>query len=284
MHVLVLGQHGSAPDPQELLDSPMHDTVAPERRDGTRHTTRSTPESDLSERSLDELLGGGNHHARLTDLAHCAGDQVSDDELSVNTVGLELSTERSRPVLQECLGARIGGQERGREKTAEGAHGEDETAATGNHAGSDGLGDLKGSLNVNSDDVFHLDVFGLEERHGHVMALADVVDEDGYVQSVDELGQSFVVSGRILGEVHGDGLGLHTGELGDLSSEGIELGGGARNEDDVEAFLSELESKFLADAVRRSGDHSPGAFGPILSELYIRDVLASSIAREVIKG
>jgi len=27
-------------------------------------------------------------------IAHCAGDQVSYDELSVNTVGLELNTER----------------------------------------------------------------------------------------------------------------------------------------------------------------------------------------------
>jgi len=114
------------------------------------------------------------------------------------------------------------------------------------------------------------------------VALCGVVDEDGDVQSVDELGQSFAVNGRVLREVHGEGLGLHTGELGgDLSSEGIELGGGVRNEDDDEAFLSELESKFLADAVRRSGDHNLGAFGSILSELYIRDVLASSIAREV---
>lgn len=281
MHIPVLGQHDSVPNTQKLLNSPMHDTVAPERRHGTRHTTSSALESDLSESSLDELLGVGNHHARLANLAHRAGDQVSDDELSLDTVGLELGTERGGPVLQECLGARVGGQERSREETAEGAHGEDQAAATRNHAGSDDLGDLESSLDVDGDDVFHLDVFGLEKRHGHVVALADVVDKDCDVQPFDEFGQALVVGGRVLRKVHGEGLGLHASELGGyLGSEGIELGGGARNEDNVEAFLSELECKLLADTVRRSGDQRPGTFGSILSQLFIRRV-SSSIVGEV---
>ena len=258
MHVPVPGQNGTVPDTQQLLDSPMHDTVAPEWRHSTRHTTSSALETDFSEDRLDKFLGGGNHHARLADLAHRTGDQVSDDELGVDAVGFELGTERGGPVLQESLGAGVGGQERGRDEAAERAHGEDEATATGNHAGSDDFGDLEGPLDVDGDDVLHFGVFGLEKRHGHVVTLANVVDEDRDVQSVDEFGQTLVVGGGLLCEVHSERLGLHTSELGgDLRGDGIELRGGARDEEGVVALLSELDRKFLADTVRSPSDYDP---------------------------
>ena len=56
-----------------------------------------------------------------------------------------------------------------------------------------------------------------------------------------------------------------------VGREGFELGGSARDEDDVEAFAGELESEFFANAVGGAGDDCPAAFGPELGELQ-RDV------------
>ena len=42
-----------------------------------------------------------------------------------------------------------------------------------------------------------------------------------------------------------------------------EFRGGAGDEDEVEAFLSQLDGIFFADAIGRASYYGPGAFGPI---------------------
>lgn len=49
----------------------------------------------------------------------------------------------------------------------------------------------------------------------------------------------------------------------DFGGESRELGGGARDEDEVEAFLRELDGVFFADAVGGAGYYCPGPFGSI---------------------
>ena len=53
----------------------------------------------------------------------------------------------------------------------------------------------------------------------------------------------------------------------DLGGEGGELRGGARDENEVESFLCELDGVFFADTVRSAGYYCPGAFGSIGSKL-----------------
>jgi hypothetical protein len=285
VHAIVLVEDNSVPNAQKLLNRPVHDSVTPERRNGADHSSGGALDVDLAEGGLDELLWGRDQHGRLANLAHRAGDKISDDELGVDAVGLQLSTESGGPVLEERLGARVGGEQRGREEATERAHGEDQTATTSDHAGGDNLGDLKGALDVDGDDVLHLRIVRLQERNRDVMALSDIVDEDGNIQSVDQLRKPLVVVGGVLGKVHGQDLGLDAGVFSlDLGSEGGELAGGARDEDDVEPLLRELQRELFTDAVGCAGDHRPGTLGSILAELFAVALVAGSRRRWKLKS
>lgn len=281
VHVPVLVQHKSVPHAQHLLDRPVHDAVAPVRRDGSSHVAGGAREPNLSKRSLDKLLRRRDHGAGLADLAHGAGNKVSDGELGLNTVGLELCAQRGRPVLKEGLGARVGGQQRSGEETTERAHGEDKTALAVDHAGGDNLGDLEGALDVDGDDVLHLGIGRLEERDRDVVALSDVVDQDGDIKLLNELGQTLVVGGVVLRKVHGERLGTDVGKaVAEVLDEVIEFGGGAGNEDEVEPLLCELDGKLLANAVGGSSNNGPGALGSKLSQLpvvSVREVLGARL-------
>jgi hypothetical protein len=52
-----------------------------------------------------------------------------------------------------------------------------------------------------------------------------------------------------------------------FSRESLEFRGGARNEEEVEAFLCELDGVFFSQAVGGAGDDCPGAFLAIFAEL-----------------
>jgi hypothetical protein len=268
VHNTVLVQDKSVPDTEKLLDSPVHDTVGPEGGDGTGHSTSSSLQSNLSKGGTDELLGGRDHHGRLADLGHGGGDKVSDNELGGNTVGLQLRAESGRPVLKESLGSRVGSEKRRRKESTEGSHGEDKTTLASDHSRSDNLGNLEGSLDVDGDNVLHLDIGSLKEGNGHIVGLSDVVDQDCNIKSVDELRETLVVVVVVLCKVHSEGLGLDTGEFGgDLGSKSFELGGGTGNENNVEALLRQLNGELLANTVGSTSDHGPGTLWSILAEL-----------------
>lgn len=63
------------------------------------------------------------------------------------------------------------------------------------------------------------------------------------------------------------GAGLHIVGVLDGRGEVVEFGLRARDEENVEAALGELESVFFAYAVRGAGDDSPAAFGAEFGEL-----------------
>lgn len=71
----------------------------------------------------------------------------------------------------------------------------------------------------------------------------------------------------VCSKVHGIQLRLDFVLLLDLGGEGFELGLGAGDEEDVEAFGCQLEGIFLADAIRCACDDRPGAFIAKLGEL-----------------
>ena len=101
------------------------------------------------------------------------------------------------------------------------------------------------------------------------MAQADVVDQDGDVQTIDQLGQLGVVCILVLCKIHGQDLDGGLGAIlgGDVGREGIELGLCARDEDQVVALGREGHGKLLANAIRSAGDEGPGTAGTELREL-----------------
>ena len=230
---------------------------------------RATRATNLAERSLDKLLGVGHQRRGLANLGHGGGDQMRLDALDVHTVGLKLRTESSGPLLQECLAAGIGCQKRGGEETAERRHGKDETALSLLHARSDKLSDLQSSHAVNDDDIVHLLLGCLVERDRNVVAQTDIVDQDGDVKAVNKLGQLGVVGILVLREIHSQSLDRSLGSiLGRyVGGEGVELGLGARDEDQVVALGREGESKLLANAIRSTSNEGPCATRTELGEL-----------------
>jgi hypothetical protein len=75
------------------------------------------------------------------------------------------------------------------------------------------------------------------------VALANVVNQNTNIEPLDNLSHPFVIGVVILREVHSEGLDLDALScvLGlDIGGERIELGGGARDEDEIEPLASEL--------------------------------------------
>ncbi|OSS47668.1 hypothetical protein B5807_07317 [Epicoccum nigrum] len=272
VHATVDLDHNMAPLAQKPRQKPLHKPMAPVRRAGERNVLRTARAADLAQYRLDELFGVGDQCGRLANLGHGRSNQVRLHALDVHTVGLQLRAESSGPLLQEGLAARVGCQKRGGEETTEGGHGEDETALALLHAGGDELGHPEGGHAVDDDDVVHLLLRSLVEGHGDVVAQADVVDQDGDVQTIDQLGQLGVVCILVLRKVHGQDLDGGLGAIlgGNVGSEGVELGLRARDKDQVVALGREGHSKLLANAIGSTGDEGPGAAGTELGELLAR--------------
>lgn len=190
--------------------------------------------------------------------------------LDVHTIGLKLGAKSSGPLLQEGLAARVRRQKRGGEEATERGHRKNKTALALDHARSDELGNAQSSHAVDDNDVIHLLLGCLVERHRNVVAQADVVDQDGDVKSIDKFRQFRVIGIFVLRKVHGQSLhgGLGTILGGDVGGEGIELGLGAGDEDQVVALGRERESKLLANAIRGTSDECPGTTRTEFSELY----------------
>jgi hypothetical protein len=271
MHTAVYLDHHVRPLAEEPRQKPLHQTVAPVWRARKGDVLRTARAANFAQRSPDKLLRVGDEGRRLADFGHGGGDEMRLDALDVDAVGLQLGAERRGPLLQEGLAAGVGCEERCGEEATERGHGKDETALAGDHAGGDNLRDAQSGHAVDYDDVVHFLLGCLNKGHGDVVAQADVVDQDGHVKAVNELAEAGVVGVLVERKVHGQRL---DGDLGaifgrDVGGERVELGLGARDEDQVVALRGEGEGKLLANAVRGAGDEGPGAAGAKGGELGV---------------
>jgi hypothetical protein len=276
VHAAVHLDDNVRPLAEEARQEPLHQTVTPVRGACEGNVLRTARTANLAKRSLDKLLGVGYESGGLADLGHGGGDEVRLDALHVDTVWLELGAESSGPLLQEGLAAGVGRQKGCGEEATERGHGEDKSPLALLHTRSDELGDAQGGHAVDDNDVVHLLLGCLVEGNRNVVAQTDVVDQDGDVESIHELGQLGVVGVLVLGKVHCQRLDGGLGSIlgGDVGGERVELGLGARHEDQVVALGCERQSKLLANAIRGTGDEGPCAarteFGELSRHVSLR--------------
>ena len=107
------------------------------------------------------------------------------------------------------------------------------------------------------------------EGNWDAVAQADIVDQDGDVESRDQALEVVIVLVQVCGEVHGDSLGFDIVLALDFRGEGVELALGAGDEEDVVALLCELEGVFFAETVGGTGYESPSSLFAKLGELGI---------------
>lgn len=274
VHVLVQPEGKVAVGTNSVLNNPLEHSMAPPGGVGVGKGLGAV-EANLAESSADELLGVGDEEAGAADLAHGSGNEVADNKVDIDALVLELGRESAAPVLEERLAAAVGGEVGGGHNTGERAHGKDKTLLALGEDGSDNLGGLECAEAVDGDNVLELVAVGLEERNGNAVGLANVVDQDTNVEALDELGETLVVGIVVLGEVHGESLGLKTipSEL-ELPSEDVQLGLSARDENEVEALGGELLGELLSETIGGTSNNSPGALLAILAEL-LRFMLAA---------
>ena len=110
------------------------------------------------------------------------------------------------------------------------------------------------------------------------MAQADVIDQNADIQSISQLLQAVVVGVLVQCKVHCQCLDRDLGAVfrGYVCAEGVELGLGARHENEVVALGGKGESELLANAVGCTSDEGPGTTGSVGGEL-----VAVSIRLEV---
>lgn len=124
---------------QEAGEEPVHETVAPVRRACKRHTLRASTPANLAQRGADKLLWVRHEGRCLADLGHGRGHEVRLDTLHVDAVRFQLGCEGRGPLLEECLAARVGCEERGGEEATERSHGQDQTTLARDHTGGNEL-------------------------------------------------------------------------------------------------------------------------------------------------
>lgn len=156
MHLLVHIDSELASQADSVLEPPVHKTVGPEWSAGVSKLLSTTSNTNLGEDGLDKVTWVWNSSGWLADLGHGRGNEVRDDKLDINALWLHLRSEGGRPLLEESLGAGVGSEKWSWKKTAEGTHGEDETALALGHAWCNDAGDLKGTHAVDGDDITHL--------------------------------------------------------------------------------------------------------------------------------
>lgn len=153
VHSPVLVEDKRVHGTREGAEGPVHDTVTPVGGASVCNSLSTSGTTNLAQSSSNKLLGVGNGGASALDLGHGRGNQVGLHKLDMNSVGLELRTKSTAPLLQEGLAAGVSGQERSREDTAKGSHSEDETTTTLDHARCDNLSDAESTGAVDGDNV-----------------------------------------------------------------------------------------------------------------------------------
>lgn len=268
VHVKILLDGEAASCANGVLNNPLEGSMRPPRGVGVGEGL-STAKADLAKSGTNKRLGARAQQTCAANLAHGSGNQVADNELNIDALGLELLSERAAPVLQECLAAAVGGQVRSGHVTGERTHGEDEALLPLHQDGRDNAGGLEGAEAVDVYDIQHLVGGSLQEWYGDAVGLADVVDQNAHIEALDKLGQALVVGVVILCVVHRESLRLQARELLlELGGKRVELRLGARDKDDVEALRGELCGELLADSIGCAGDNGPGALLAVLGKLF----------------
>lgn len=112
------------------------------------------------------------------------------------------------------------------------------------------------------------------------MTLPDIINQNSHIKSINQRLQLRIIALLILAEVHSEDLhvdirarilGLYFG------GERLEFRGSARDEQQVEAFLRELDGVFFSEAVGGAGYYCPGALLAVFAELEGRLAVYSSI-------
>lgn len=243
MHLLVVPDRYRTVDTRNILDQPQHDRVTPPRCVSVWCSLVGT-ETNLAEGGLDKVASIGDEKARTANFAHASGDKMAQDKVDINVVISQLRGQGVAPLLKESLAARVGGQIRSGSPAAERTHRQDQTMLELLHDGSHNLCHLEGSQAIDGDNVLELFLWRLEEWNRNAVALSDIVYQDGYIETVDQLGQLLVIGIIILGKVHGMNLDLETTfsnvSLFKLFGESFELRLGSGNEYEIEALGSKL--------------------------------------------
>lgn len=259
--------------PHKTIRHILHPGVAPPGRAAVHEPLRAAGPPDLGQHAPHIRARRGDERSGVPDLAHRRGDHVGLHQSDGDVVLGELGPERGAPLLQERFAPRVGGQQRGGDESAKGAHGQDQAALAVHHARCDQPGDAEGGHAVHRDDLAHLGLGGFGEGHGDAVRDADIVDQDGDVQAAHQILQAGVILVPVEGKIDGQGPGGRVELLLDLLGDGIEFAGRAGDQEGAVAGFGEREGIFLAQPVRGAGDDGPGLGGRAKgAELYIAGV------------
>lgn len=243
MHLLVVPNRDRAVDTRDIFNQPQHERVAPPRCISVRCRLVIT-KTNLSKGALDKITSIGDEKAGASNLAHGSGNQMAQNEVYVNVIIGQLRGQGIAPLLKKSLAPRVSRQVRSGSPAAERAHCQDQTFLALLEDRSHNPSNLEGSQTVDGDDVLELVLWGLEKRYRHTVTLSDIVDQNGYIETPNQLRQLLVIGIIILGEVHGVNFHLKTTFsdvlLFEFFRKGLELCLGSGNENEVEALGSEL--------------------------------------------
>lgn len=266
----VIPQQDPIMRPHERVRHILHPRMAPPRRGAIHEPLRAPRPPDTRQHAPHIRPGRGHEHGRHPDLAHRRGDHVRLHQPHRDVVLRQLRAQRRAPLLQEGLAARVRGQQRGGDESAKRAHREDQPALAVHHARRDEPRDAQGGHAVHHDDRVHLGLGGLGEGDGDAVRDADVVDQDGDIQSGDHILQAGVIVVAVAGKVDGKGAGGRVEFLLDLLGDGVEFAGRARDQERAVPGFGERERVFLAQPIRGAGDDGPGLGGGAEgAELYV---------------
>ena len=165
MHLLILRNYNLSPNAQSILQPPLHQRMAPIRRTRIRYILGASTPANLPQRRPNKLPRIRDHQARLPNLAHRSRDQIAQAKLDIHATTRQLATKRRRPLLQECLAARVRCQQRRRQPPAETAHRENQPAFPLHHARGHNLRDSKRRGTVDRNDIPDLVFRRLHKRH-----------------------------------------------------------------------------------------------------------------------
>jgi len=270
MHLLILSHHKLPTNAHRMLQPPLHQSMRKKRGTRIRHILGPSTPANLPQSRLDKLPRIRNRHARLPNFTHGGRNQVAQTKLDIHTTARKFTTESRRPMLQECLAARIRRQQRRRQPAAKTAHRENQPAFALHHARCHNLRDPECRGTINRNNVPNLLLRRLYKRDGDSMALSHIIYQNPHIEAIDKCLHLSIIAILVLAEVHGEDFDIDVGAgifLLDFGGEGVEFRGGARDEEEVEAFLGELDGVFFAQAVRGAGYYCPGAFLAIFAEL-----------------
>lgn len=133
---------------------------------------------------------------------------MAQDKVDIDVIISQLRRQRIAPLLEKGLATGVGCEVGSGRPAAERTHGENQSTLALFEDRRDSLGDLERADAVDDNDVLKLLLGRLEERNRDTVALANVIDQDSDVETLDQLAQSVVILVIVLGKVHCKSLDL----------------------------------------------------------------------------